>query len=334
MLQRVLFFMKDRASPVSLLAGLLLVSFVLGALSLYVLSFFRPPILPAFTEVRANLSQYHFTNPLLFYKSDADARYDYLRDDVTKYVTKEKSAGNAQNISVYIRNMNTGEWTGINETEAYEPASMLKVTAMIAFFNRAAANPDILSKKILYKPTKNPEETYRASDDLAPGTYTVDDLITDMIVYSDNDALDALASADDGSTAEVFNLFELPLPATATTTDYMSARAYSRIFRVLYDSTYLSWDLSERALSLLSKTTFTQGIVAGVPAGTVVSHKFGERTFVSETGVVSVRELHDCGIVYKNNDPYFLCVMTRGSDFLKLQKIIADISRMTYNEIH
>ena len=312
----------------------LLVSFVLGALSLYVLSFFKPPILPAFTEVRANLSQYHFTNPLLFYKSEQDIRYAPLKVDISKYITASKGDGNAENVSVYLRNMNTGEWTGINESDTYEPASMLKVTTMIAYFKRSSERPGILDQKLAFTPTNNLEETYRATDHPRPGAYSVSDLIYNMIVYSDNGALDSLATLDDGHTAEVFRLFELPIPTSTVTTDYMSARAYSRIFRVLYDSTYLPWDLSERALSLLSKTTFTQGIVAGVPAGTVVSHKFGERTLVSETGVVSARELHDCGIVYKNNDPYFLCVMTRGSDFPKLQKIIADISRMTYNEIH
>lgn len=308
--------------------------FVLGCIATYGLVYYSQQSTSQFTEVRANLSQYHFTNPLLFYKSDSDTRYNYLKDEITTYINKEKSVSNAQAVSVYIRDMNTGEWTGINETEIYEPASMLKVTAMIAFFKRSVENPEILHKKILYTPSNNFEETYRATDHPLAGMYTVDQLITDMIVYSDNNALDSLASADDGHTAEIFKLFELPLPINATSTDYMSARSYSRIFRILYDSSYLPWDLSERALALLAKTTFTQGLVAGVPEGTVVAHKFGERTLVTTASEPAIHELHDCGIVYKKNDPYFLCVMTRGSDFTKLQKIIADISHITYTEIH
>jgi hypothetical protein len=198
---------------------------------------------------------------------------------------------------------------------------------------RSVDNPGILSKQIYYTPTSHSEEAYRAKDNLPAGYYSVNDMIEYMIKYSDNDALASLATYDDNHTAEIFNLFELPVPTSATTTDYMSARTYSRIFRVLYDSTYLPWDLSENALRLLSTTDFKVGLVAGVPEGTVVSHKFGERTIPSTDGKPAVRELHDCGIVYKVNKPYFLCVMTRGTDFTKLQTIISDISRSTYSQI-
>lgn len=287
----------------------------------------------ALTEVRANSDAYHFINPLLFYKSQADTKYDYLKKSLTSYVNVAEKSGKADSVSVYFRDMNTGEWTGIDETDPYEPASMLKVTAMLAYLKRSVDNPGILSKQIYYTPTSHSEETYRVKDDLPAGYYSVNDMIEYMIKYSDNDALASLATDDDNHTAEIFNLFELPVPTSATTTDYMSARTYSRIFRVLYDSTYLPWDLSENALKLLSTTDFKVGLVAGVPEGTVVSHKFGERTIPSTDGKPAVRELHDCGIVYKVNKPYFLCVMTRGTDFTKLQTIISDISRSTYSQI-
>ena len=43
-----------------------------------------------------------------------------------------------------------------------------------------------------------------------------------------------------------------------------------------------------------------------------------------------VSELHDCGIVYQNDDPYVLCVMTQGRSFAELQALIADISSTVY----
>lgn len=234
---------------------------------------------------------------------------------------------------MYFRDMDTGEWTGINETVNYEPASMLKVTMMLAYLKRSVEQPDIMAQQVPYTASSHSEETYRANTHLQSGSYSVDTLIANMIKYSDNDALAALSKFDDGHTADIFTLFQLPTPQTATNPDYMSARVYSRIFRVLYDSTYLPWDLSEKALKLLSQTDFKVGLVAGVPSNTIVSHKFGERTELHDNGVAPTRELHDCGIIYKPGKPYFLCVMTRGSDFGKLQKIISDISRETYQSV-
>ena len=57
------------------------------------------------------------------------------------------------------------------------------------------------------------------------------------------------------------------------------------------------------------------GLRAGVPDGTTVSEKFGERHIVDSSTGTSQEELHDCGLVYAKSGTYFLCVMTRGSDF-------------------
>ncbi len=75
-------------------------------------------------------------------------------------------------------------------------------------------------------------------------------------------------------------------------------------------------------------------VVAGVPSTVDVAHKFGERTtLASDTESTETKQLHDCGIVYFPENPYLLCVMTRGTDFKVLEGIISDISRMVYEEV-
>jgi beta-lactamase class A len=307
----------------------LLALFFLGSLAGYFLNQYLHPQ-KQFAEVRQNASDLHFTNPLLFYTSSPDSEYDSLKADLSNYIGDAKSRGDATDISVYFRDMNSGGWTGINYNDTYEPASMLKVTTMIAYLNGSTENPSILDKQLYYTQTPN-QETYYTQKKIPSGYYSVRTLIHWMIAYSDNDAVTALETDDQDRTARVFTELQLSLP-DGKTTDFMSARNYSRLFRVLYDSTYLPPTLSEEALSELSQTTFTQGLVSGVPTGTVVSHKFGERTLVDEKGSITHRELHDCGIIYKSTHPYFLCVMTKGQDFVKLQKIISDISALTYKK--
>lgn len=119
----------------------------------------------------------------------------------------------------------------------------------------------------------------------------------------------------------------------ATTSDFMSPRLYSRFYRVLYNSTYLSPSVSEQTLKFLTQKGFPGGLDAGVPDNILVAQKFGERTQNDASGNVVDRQLHDCGIVYYEDYPYFLCVMTKGQDFTKLQPIISGISKTVWDYI-
>ncbi len=283
-------------------------------------------------EVRADSNLYKFINPLFFYKNRSETELDPLKEKLNKYITDQKKNKNAQEISVYFRDMNTGSWTGVNESEPFDPASMLKVAFMMSYLKRAEDDPSILQKKFYYNASDRDTASFNvASDNLPSGYYTVNDLINYMIVYSDNAALAALYSNDNGSTDKIYEMFQLPITSeTSSTTDYMSTRTYSRIFRILYDGTFISWGLSEQALKILSLTTYKDGIQKAVPEDITVSHKFGERTKEGQYGNIINRELHDCGIVYKEKSPYFICVMTRGDDILKLQNIIQEISKLVY----
>jgi hypothetical protein len=102
---------------------------------------------------------------------------------------------------------------------------------------------------------------------------------------------------------------------------------YGMFFRVLFNASYLSKDSSEKALKLLSESTFTKGLVAGIPSGVSISHKFGERV------MGDTRQLHDCGIVYLPKQPYLLCIMTRGKDFDQLAGVISEISKKVYDDV-
>lgn len=129
---------------------------------------------------------------------------------------------------------------------------------------------------------------------------------------------------------KVFKVYDdLKLHRPSEDKEGYTVQEYSYLFRVLYNGTYLSKELSERVLELLSKTKFANGIVAGVPSGTVVSHKFGIKTLSDD-----VRELHDCGIVYYPENPYFVCVMTRGYNFDDLSSILKTISEKIWNNVH
>lgn len=301
--------------------------------------FFRPP--KNTVIMRANDSTYQFINPLMgvdYIRKDVFTEYKPLQKALKNYIDHRVSVNLAQTVSVYFRDLNSGHWTGVNEDQTFAPASMLKVVLMMAYLRNAEVDSTMLSHKLLYTGSANANdpEYYKSSHSLEVGKfYTVDELISSMILYSDNNAMNLLNQHIDMKyLTAIYNNLNLPTPDSPSDTDFMSASSYARIFRVLYSSTYFSRYISEKALSLLSHTDFRVGLVAGVPSDTKVSHKFGERTILDPVDFHPLfNELHDCGIVYYAKNPYFLCVMTKGHDFKDLQATIADISKLTYDQV-
>lgn len=198
----------------------------------------------------------------------------------------------------------------------------------------------LLQQKIYFegKSDKNNEEEYKSEHTLIGRKYyTVDELLKYMIVYSDNNAaLLLLEVVSKEKLLKIFTDLGLPIPENSNSpgaVDYISASIYSRLFRVLYNVTYLDEKNSTKALEFLSQTEFADGIRIPELANESISHKFGERTVHDENKNILYRELHDCGIVYYPGHPYLLCVMTKGDEFEKLEKIIQNISKLTSESV-
>jgi beta-lactamase class A len=117
--------------------------------------------------------------------------------------------------------------------------------------------------------------------------------------------------------------------------DMLAFNSYASFYRVLFNASYLSREMSERALRYLSKTAFQDGIISGVPPDIDVAAKYGERTArdpAKERGP-EVMQFHEFGIVYHPARPYMIGVMVRGSDARELAKTIRDISELVYEEV-
>lgn len=284
---------------------------------------------------------YQFVNPLLSCDINEDAEYPAyeklqreLQSEVNNLITLKK----VTRISVYVRNMNQSRWTGVNVDANYIPASLMKVPLMIAYLHESEKKPTLLAQNLTIPQgiDKNKVETIRPAYPLALGAnYSIQTLMDAMIVGSDNNAASVLNDAV--ATTSINDAYDqLGVPPADENSDSISPKAYMRVFRILFNASYISRTKSQSALKLLSETEFKDGIVAGVPAGVPVAHKFGERTvFIktsSNTDLVQKRELHDCGIVYYPRNPYGICIMTEGKDFDDLAGAIASVSKIVYKE--
>jgi beta-lactamase class A len=294
------------------------------------------------TRESASESKYEFINPLLTcdltHKKDL-RQFVPLKDSVTAIIQENIRQNNLQTASVYFDTRN-GRWLDINPNEQYFPASLMKVPLMVAYLKAAETNPEILRKKIWYDGSfdLNNIEYFKASSSLnGSRSYTVDELLYRMIALSGNNSTVLLANNMEPALMEgIFNDLGVSMPAATDTTlsDYMTVNSYVNFFRILYNATYLSRPMSEKALGFLSKSEFSVGIRAGVPGTIKVASKFGERNNSTDPkDLFSDKQLHDCGIVYYPEQPYLLCIMTKGNDFDKLALVIKEISRTVYDFI-
>ncbi|HYF28738.1 MAG TPA: serine hydrolase [Candidatus Paceibacterota bacterium] len=293
---------------------------------------------------REQSSGYHFISPLLFV--DVDEEYAFpkfrgLKQTVTAYADETLASPAVEDLSIYFRNVNTSQWIAVNPDERYAPGSMLKVITLMSVLRVAEDQPDLLGRRVVPRGIEEQFPTghglYEPENPVRSGrVYTVEELLRRLVVDSDNGANAALSQLiGEAKVLETYDDLQLPRPTRDTG---YTPREYSRVFRALYNGTYLSHDQSEAALKLLSTTSFTPGIVAGVPDGVVVSHKFGVRNEAASSeaaaaGVFTKHELHDCGIVYHPRAPYFICVMTRGTDLAALEEAIKEASALVWKEV-
>jgi len=265
-------------------------------------------------------------------------RFGALEAEITDFINIVISAKQATRISVFFRDLETKRWIGVNINENYTPGSLFKLPLMIAYLKIAEIQSEILSQKFEYKDLEdiNKLRTITPSHSLEEGkTYTIEELINYMIIYSDNDATALLyRNLNQQYLNKVYTDLGVYIPTSGgIDQNFLSVQTYAAILRSLYNASYLNRTMSEKALELLNNSEFKEGLTAGVPSSVRVAHKFGEKVAVDPgNGTVLSRELHDCGIVYFPDRPYIICIMAEGINLKNLQDIIKNISHLTYKK--
>ena len=319
-----------------LLVVFLFIGVIIGAFSVRL----KNNISSIFEPKAEHLNGYEgaLTNPLLDcenYANTGIVKLNPLKKEIEAIRKEAINEDKVSEMSIYYRNLRNGTWVGINLEAKFAPASLLKVPVMIAYLKKAETDPSVLQKRIaitddseMFEMTQEIKPTVYAR----PGeTYTVDELINLMIANSDNIAKYGLTQElEESSLDEVFIDLGLMLPEFSPEDDFMTVNEYVTFFRVLYNATYLNRAMSEKALEYLVKSEFDNGIRLGVPSDIVIANKFGERSFEDDQTGKLVYQLHDCGIVYYSENPYIVCIMTRGDSYDSMSEVIGDISKQIF----
>ncbi len=279
------------------------------------------------------LTGFKYISPLLFSEPTCPSTsFDGIKFQLSDLIQNFKKTGAISSASVYLRTFNNAQWMSINQSETFNPGSLIKVPFLIANLLMEQKKPGYLNTKLTFIPNKDiPLQTYN-SHQIHPGnSYTVKELLKYMIAYSDNNATYLINNNTD---LDIFRkiYLDLGLPnVDPHDPNYqITAKDYSQFLKVIYNASYLDTPSSQFAAGLLSQSDFTDGLAKNLPPDITIAHKFGE---FARPGNPE-HQLSESGIIYLNNSPYLITVMTKGNDVKSLANAISQISKKVFDSIN
>jgi beta-lactamase class A len=243
-----------------------------------------------------------------------------LREKLNEIVKQE----GANTVSIYFEFLNSGANIQINNETRFYPASLVKVPCALAVMKKVEAGDWSLDDRLVLLDQDKDNRYGTLYQQPTNTSFSIRDLLEKLLVESDNTAhkilMRNLSEDELNVVRDAVGLNDL-----FDEKSEVSAKEYSRLFRALYNSSFLKRDNSQQLLQWLSSTSFNQYLPAGLPSGTVFAHKIGEDDVENN--------YHDSGIVYLPNRPYLITVMIKQHDQTKAKEIMSSISQATYEYI-
>lgn len=276
---------------------------------------------------------HHFTNPfpLIDPSRSFIAQEHFLstiepvRKGMKEFVASEEKKGNR--VGVYFEYLNTGANVSINQDERFWPASLSKMPTVMAVMKKIEKGEWKLSNELVLF-SEDQDARFGDVYKRAPGTrFTIEELLREVLVNSDNTAHKMLVR--NLSSENYTDMFEALGMEELFDKNYdITAKEYSRIFRVLFTASYLNRENSQKILSWLSESQFREFLGAGIPADVVFSHKIGEEY----EQIVFL----DSGIIYVHDRPCLITVMVKvgdGGGVESAKAIMKELSNIAYKYV-
>lgn len=307
---------------ISILYGIVIISItgnlILGT-RLFRLTKTTPPALPHLTS-----DSFPYLSKRIFVENQNDIIINFipLRAAMREYIGKQQ-----ETIGVYFEYLPSGISIGINDQLESQAGSLMKIPVVMGAYKQIELGK--LKKQDIL--TIQKENLNNKFGDLwkkgAGTTITVEDAIQQILVNSDNTALNVLrGSLSTRVFLDVLESLDIHFQVKNERIT-ISPKSYSSILRSLYLSSYLKETSSNEIISILTQTPFSDKLVAGVPATIKVAHKIGVFTSISSEVAFS-----DCGIIYATKRPYILCIMVRSNEE-KARQHMSLLSKMVYGYI-
>lgn len=207
-----------------------------------------------------------------------------------------------EKISLYIEFVNSGANISYNPDARYYPASLIKMPVAIAAAKKVERGEWAWDSELVLFPEDVDSRSGKIGNNPIGSRFTIEELMRELLVVSDNTAYNMLLR-NVGAGAVNDYLTDTGLEGLFDRQLNITAKEYTRLFRSLFTSSYLTREYSQRILQWLSESKDIY-LDLGLPEEAVFAHKFGEN--------VEEHIFADSGIVYIPNRPYIITVLFKG----------------------
>lgn len=233
----------------------------------------------------------------------------------------------------FIKNLSTSEVITFGENAVVSSASLIKIPIMGEVLRQAGQGVLSLEQRL----TVNEEDKVPFSilRELTTGnSYSLRDVITLMIIQSDNTATNMLIDLagmnninefirNNGMNSTVLGRKMMDFNARAEGRDnYTTALDMAKILEKIYMGELVSSGSSTLMMNILKRQLDNSMMRLFIPEDTVIAHKTGGLTGIE----------HDAGIVFTEVCDYIFCVLTWNSDSTYFSReTVGRISRIVYD---
>lgn len=229
-------------------------------------------------------------------------------------------------LSIYYEQINSGSNISVNKELKLFPASLSKLVQAILIVKKVEGGVLSWNQRLDTKPEDISADSGELYKTIGDRSLTVEELLRELLVNSDNTAQNTFKHY---LMAEDYIDFQYAtgLQDLYNELGFISAKEYTRLLRVLYTSSFLNPENSEKILEYMTQATFRNYLSQGIPSGVKFAHKYGENK--------TQHIFADSGIVYVPKRPYMITVMIRGNDSSEetrvwAQNLMKEISEHAY----
>ena len=251
-----------------------------------------------------------------------------FKNDALKNIVQNSLEGTKGSYGIFIKNLKTEEFYGLNEHKVYEPGSLYKIWVMAVVIDQIR-NGKLKGDEELSEDIKVLNDKFNISSESAELTegsimLTVNQALEQMITISHNYASLLLAEKIKLSSVKAFLQREGFNESTVgedgsspTSTPYDIAL----FFEKLYKGKLANPQDTNKMLDLLKRQKLNNKLPKYLPSGVMVAHKTGEIDFFT----------HDGGIAYGPKSDYVIVVLSKSDLPAAAEERIADISKKVYD---
>ena len=238
-----------------------------------------------------------------------------------------------EDVSVIVKDLNSDKWIlRLNENKVFQSASTIKIPIMIEVLRQVERGEVKLEDKI--KINQKDKVDFSIISELNVSEYSVVDLITLMIIISDNTAtnilIDLVGYESINSLIGNLNLKNTHLSRKMMDfqaikegrTNTSTSIDMANMVESIYKDEVLNKEHSKLAIDIMKRQVHKDCLARYLSEDIIIAHKSGELDGLN----------HDIGIVYTDKNTYIIGVFTEnGEDNLANKRLIGNISKLVYD---